>query len=181
MTHDALHRILAMEVVQAIAIIVGVVSGVAGLVLGILNQIHQRDTTRPRLRVRPRVLHIVDRDPDIGRDMSEKNVGVMEICNVGNMPVMGSTIGFKPKRKGQKGLLVVSPEPLSGDRWPSEIQPGHMVMLRMKLDAIVEPIKRREVGPAFVSSMVGDTFTASRRDMKVFRKSLLAAAPELAN
>lgn len=168
-----------MEMLQAIGIMVGVVSGIAGLVLGILNHVHQRDTTRPRLRVRPRIMHIVDRDPDIGSDMSEKNVGVMEICNVGNVPVIGSTIGFLSKRKGGKGLLVVSPSSLTGDRCPCQIQPGHMVMLRMKLNGVVEPVVRGEVGRAFVSSAVGDTFRASRKDMSQFRESLQSAEPAI--
>jgi len=168
-----------MDALQAIAIVVGVVSGISGLVLGILNYVHQRDTTRPRLRVRPRIMHIVDRDPEIGGDMGEKNVGVMEICNVGNVPVIGNTIGFLSKRKGGTGLLVVSPSSLTGDRWPGQIQPGHLVMLRMKLNGVVERVVRRALGPAFVSSAVWDLFRASRKDMKEFREALRKAAPAI--
>lgn len=170
-----------METLQAIGIMVGVVSGIAGLVLGILNQVHQRDTTRPRLRVRPKVMHIVDRTPEIGGDVSEKNVGVMEVCNVGHVPVIGSTIGFLPRQKGKKGLLVVSPQPLSGSGWPGEIQPGHMIMLRMNLDGVVKPIENDEVGPAYVASIVGDTFRASRKDMRSFKADLQRVASEAAD
>lgn len=168
-----------MDLLQTLGILVGVVSGIAGLVLGILNYLHQRDTSRPRLRVRPRIMHLVDRDPNVGRDMTEKNVGVMEICNVGNVPVIGGNIGFLPKRKQEMGFLIVAPESLSGERWPCQIQPGQMIMLRMKLDNLVEPSNIGELGQAFVSTAVGDSFHASRRDMKRFRESLNSAASDL--
>lgn len=168
-----------MDLLQALGIIVGVVSGVSGLVLGILSQIHQRETTRPRLRVRPRVLHLVDRSPELGEDESERNVGVIEVCNVGHIPVVGSTVGFLPRRKGQMGQLVVSPRSLDGGRWTDELPPGRAVLLRMDLRGLVAPMKRKELGRAYAATMIGDTFKASRGDMRVFTKELERAAGDL--
>ena len=83
-------------------------------------------------------------------------------------------------RKGRKGMVLIEREDLDGGPWPCEIQPGHRVMLRLKLGEIVKAAEGRKVGRAFVSSAVGDRFTASRRDMKTFRKRLREVAPELA-
>lgn len=153
-----------MDIVQAIGILVGVVSGVSGLVLGILNYLHHRDTARPRLLVRPRVWNVVDRST---REI-EKNVGVMEVCNVGLLPVIGSTVGFLPKRKSGKEFLIVSPDSLNGVGWPGELKPGNVAMLRMKLDGL----DSTELGRAFASTIVGDTFTASRAEMRTFASKL---------
>ena len=84
-----------MSILQAIAIMVGVVSGVSGLAFGILNYLHQRDTSRPRIVVRPRVWNLIDRETK----QTEENVGVMEVCNVGQVPVIGSTVGFETVRQ----------------------------------------------------------------------------------
>lgn len=154
----------AMDVVQAIGILVGVVTGVSGLVLGILNYLHHRDTARPRLMVRPRVWNVVDRSTK----EVEKNVGVMEVCNVGLLPVIGSTVGFLPKRKGGKGLLIVSSDSLNGVDWPGELKPGNVAMLRMRLD----DLNAHEIGRAYASTIVGDTFTATRAEMRKFAEKL---------
>lgn len=154
-----------MSVLEAIAIIVGVVTGVSGLVLGILNHKHHRDTTRPRLIVRPRILTLVDRDTK----ETEKNVGVIEVCNVGHVPVIGSTVGFKAKRKGEKGYIIVAPKPINGEQWPGELKPGHVVMLRMLLDSLPNA---GQLGSAFATTIVGDTFVASKRDTRIFEENL---------
>lgn len=154
-----------MPLLETLAIIVGVVSGVSGLVLGILNYLHQRDTTRPRLRVRPRILTLVDRETKT----SEKNVGAIEVCNVGNVPVIGSTVGFLGKRKKDKGYLIITPEAINGLDWLQGLQPGQMVLLRMRLGELP---KAEQLGRAFASTIVGDSFTCSRRDMRKFQEQL---------
>jgi hypothetical protein len=82
--------------------IVGAVTGVSGFLLGVLNYLHQRGTSRPRIVVRPRIYNFGD--PRTG-ETTERNAAVMEICNVGHVPVIGSTIGFVPKL-GIIGTLV---------------------------------------------------------------------------
>lgn len=156
-----------MEALQAIAVIVGVVSGVSGLILGILNHQHQRDTTRPRIVVRPRVWHLADR----ATKQVERNVGVMEVCNVGLLPVIGSTVGFLAKTKHEQGRIFVTPESLNGVEWTGELKPGHVAMLRVNF-AEIEPTS---LGAAFAATIVGDTFTATRRDMRRFAEDLRVA------
>jgi len=158
-----------MSTLQAIAIIVGVVSGVSGLVLGILNYLHQRDTSRPRIVVRARVWNLLDRDTK----QIEKNVGTMEICNVGQVPVIGSTIGFLRRRGQEKGLLIVATESINGVKWTDELKPQHVAMLRFKLEGLPDGDK---LGRAFASTIIGDTFKASRRDMRKFAKQRKAAS-----
>ena len=150
---------------QAISIIVGVVSGISGLVLGILNYLAQRDSSRPRLQVRPRLISLIDRETKT----TEHNITVMEVCNVGNVAVVGSSIGFLPKRKGEKGHVIVSPHSISGQAWPGELLPGRAAVLRMKMISVSDP---NELGRAFASTLVGDTFRSSRADVRKFVQDL---------
>ena len=148
-----------MSSLQTIAILVGVVSGVSGLVLGILNYLHQRDTTRPRVVVRPCVWSIRDSDTKLW-----KNVGVMEFRNVGCVPVIGEYFGF-PLRRGREGAISVTPESINGSEWAAELKPQHVAMMRFKLEGLGNP---DVVGRAFAVTIVGDRFKASRRDMRNF-------------
>ena len=154
-----------MGTLEAIAVIVGVVSGVSGLVLGILNYLHQRDTSRPRLVVRPGVWNLAD----CQRKRIEKDIGVMEVRNVGQVPVIGSIIGFDG---GDKRFVIASPEPLSDVRWPGELKPQHVATLRFKLEDLPDTSK---LGRAVAATAVGDMFKASRRDMRAFAKQREAA------
>jgi len=187
-----------MGVLQPIAIIVGVVSGVSGLVLGILNYWHQRVSARPRLVVRPFVC-ILGVDVEKG---GLKKAAVVEICNIGHIPVVGSTFGFLPAWRAvdtvtthlpsriRRGKLVqslqerLSPysvtfhqqEPLYTDAaWQRELPPQHVAMLRVDLRAFPEELK---IGRAFATTIVGDTFKARRRDMRKFIKQCKALRRE---
>jgi hypothetical protein len=154
-----------VDLLQSIASVIGVISGVAGLGLGILNFVHQRDTIRPRLRVRPKVLALLDRE----NKSVENDVGIMEVANIGRVSVIGSTVGFHRNRKGEMGLVIVSPQPVTRGAWPGELKPGEVILLRMKLVKLPKP---EDLGRAFVKTMVDDVFTCSRRDMNEFRKHL---------
>jgi hypothetical protein len=183
-----------MSTLQAIGIIVGVVSGVSGVVLGIVNYWERRVSTRPRIVVRPRVWNLVDQHTK----QIEKNVAIMEIRNVGQVPVIGSTIGFLPRwewvraitrffpkrarssvakfmrgREQSKGGIIPTPEPLNGLAWTVEVRPQHVAMLRFSLEGLPDTDK---LGRAFASTIVGDTFTASRRDMRAFAEERRAAS-----
>ena len=168
-----------------VGIIVGVVSGVSGLVLGILNHLHQRDISCPRLVVRPRVLNIYDSNS--GETIAEE-AGVMEIHNVGHVPVNGSIIGFH-FRRGIKELLfkrganpggfVKNPKSINGVKWPGELRPQEVAMLRFNLDSLPDV---RKLGPAFAKTIVDDIFTASKRDMRKFteQRKALSSPPSTA-
>jgi hypothetical protein len=157
-----------MSTLQAIAIIVGLVSGVSGLVLGILNYLHQRDTTCPRLVVRPYVF----RDPG----PKAQNVGYIEVCNVGQVPVVGVLAGFRDKTG--KHVIAVEENLRNDDSWPRLIEPQHAALLRFNLDDLP---KGNEPGRAFAQTVVGDTFKASRRNMRKFAEQRKAALTELAS
>jgi hypothetical protein len=161
-----------MTTLQAIAIIVGVVSGVSGLVLGILNYLHQRDTSRPRITVR--LYHA----SDVLRSetpQQKENVVFVEVCNVGHVPVMmNRNIGFLPKR-GQKRLLMFAAEPFSDVTWPGELKPQHAAMLSFDFGPGGLP-EGSKLGRACAMSDIGDVFKASRREMRRFAKSRRAAS-----
>jgi hypothetical protein len=101
-----------MSTFETISLVVAVVSGVSALVLGILNYVHQRDTSRPRLVVRPRVYDVYRTGAG---EVDEKNVAVMEICNVGQMSVIGSTIRFLPRWQWVYEILRFLPKRASGE------------------------------------------------------------------
>ena len=137
-----------MGTLQVIGIIVGVVSGVSGLVLGILNYRHQRDTTRPRLVVRPAV---------IGPGTPEANQapggrGIMEIRNVGHVPVVGSTIGFLPACRTDHGFFfpATETESIEGGNWTDELKPQHAVYLRFNLQEVPQA---KKLGRAYAKGL----------------------------
>jgi hypothetical protein len=150
---------------QTVAIIVGVVSGVSGLVLGILNYLHQRDTSRPRIVVRPVVF---------GAPPTVDWHGIMHVGNVGHVPVVLTRLGFQSARRGGHDIVLrettsmteVDNEPLE------EVKPQHAALVLFKIEEVPQVT---DVGCAYVQTMVGDTFKASRRDMRRFVKRLKEA------
>jgi len=149
-----------MIALEAIAIIVGVVSGVSGLVLGILNYLHQRDTARPRVRVYPWVRQ------DDGSPACEPS-GIMIIKNVGHVPVIGSTMGFLRTRVSTKDITFCGSQLVHGVDWTQELKPQHVTVLQFELGALPEG---PGLGPPFAKTKVGDIFKASRRQMRKFAK-----------
>jgi hypothetical protein len=190
-----------MSTLETIAVIVGVVSGVSGLVLGILNYLHQRDTSRPRLVVRPHFYCM-------GEEKDGKQVttwcGIIEICNVGHVPVVGATVGFLPgwrwrvitaitkfaprrireskavwslQRREWHSVILCQQEPVrKGLEWQQEIGPQHIAMVRFNpaLLRANPPLIPEEpkIGRAYATTMVGDRFKARRRDMRRFVQQL---------
>lgn len=176
-----------MNILQPIAIIVGVLSGMSGLVLGIANWWHQRVTTRPRVVVRLSVRCIIDEKDG---ETVATYAAVFEICNVGHVPVIGWTVGFLPAwtavrllpRRMRNGKLVQflklrrsayaftieKQEPIhKGLEWRREVRPQHIALLRFEPLEVQQGLK---IGRAFVETVVGDRFKASRRDMRKFIK-----------
>ena len=155
-------------------ILVGVVAGVGGLVLGILNTAHQWRESTPRLRVRPFVRHLVTRygGPTIKSDV-ERNVAGMELSNIGRIPIRGSILGFKGRSK--KNAIVVTPTPIDEKPWPGVIEPGESRMIRLDLISAAESVLDQQMTHAIMTSQVGDTFRSSRRDMRRFVTELRRA------
>jgi hypothetical protein len=170
----AYHAALRMCTLQTIAIIIGVLSslaGVFGFFLGIANYWERRVSTRPRIVVRPRV--------SISMDSGHGHVpvvGVMQVYNIGQVPVIGSTLGFVRTRGQDRDLVIKAPEWLSGDNWPGELKPQHSAELRFSMGDLSD-----ELGRAFARTIVGDTFKASRRDMKTFAKQRKTASTQPAS
>ena len=201
-----------MSTLQTIAIIMGVLSslaGVFGFFLGIANHVRLRNAARPRIVVRPRVYNLLRSDT---AEITEKNAAIMEICNVGQWPVIGSAIGFLPRwgvigstltfllrrqmigaaitfllrreriraifqylhRRGQgEETTFLAPDSLNDVKLTDELKPQHVAMLRFTLEGLPET---RKLGRAFVRTIVGDVFRASRRDMREFAKERKAAS-----
>jgi len=176
------------SLLATIAVIVGVVSGVVGVTLGIVNCVDQRRTKRPHLVVRPSVSDLVHPSGQV-----EKGVAMMEISNVGQIPVVGSSIGFEPRwqwvyriirflpqrmrasvgrfigeRQQSLGQFIPMPIPMNGVTWTGhQLGPQQCSMLRFDLDGLPEA---RKLGRAYATTAVGDKFKANRRDMRVFAR-----------
>jgi hypothetical protein len=157
-----------MSTLQAIGIIIGVASGVSGLVLGILNYLHQRDTTRPRIVVR--LTRLPAKTPQ-----QWTNVCFVQVSNVGQVPVMMKPIITLLPKRGQKDSLVVSFTPIKGGGLTDEFElnPQHAAWREFSLDKWPEG---RELGRAFVKSVIGDKFEASPREVRRLTKQHKAAS-----
>lgn len=152
------------ETLQIVVSVVGMATGILGTVLGVLNHLHQRDAKRPRLRVRPKVLTLVDRQTHT----VQKDICLMEVSNIGQVPVLGSHVGFLGKRKGPYHS-VLAPESINGTNWMIDFKPGQVALLRMRIDDLASV---DNWGRAFACTLVDDRFVCTRRDMKKFRKEL---------
>jgi hypothetical protein len=70
------------------------------------------------------------------------------------------------RRRGQgNGGFIPAPEPICGRAWTREIKPQDSAVLRFSLQGLPEG---RKLGRAFASTLVGDTFKASRHEMREF-------------
>ena len=122
----------------------------------------------------------------------------MEICNVGQMSVVGSSIGFEPrwqwvyaiirflpkrarnraasflhKRERGKAGFFPMPEPIDGLPWVGrELGPQQRATLRFDMKGLPEA---RKLGRAYATTAVGDTFKANRRNMRIFARQREAA------
>jgi hypothetical protein len=170
---EALH----MSDLETIGIVGGVVSGVSGCILGGLSLLHQWLSTRPRIAVR-----LFDMSGVVAPSNPQKKTVVhVDVCNVGQVPVMmGAIIGFLPKRGQKAHSLIFTPEPppktLPNEViLPGELKPQHRAMLTYEFGPGELP-EGRKLGRAFVRSAVGEEFKASRREMRRFAKSRKAAA-----
>lgn len=157
---------------------IGAITVTSGLLLGILKYRHQRDTSRPRL-----VIRLYDASGVVApNNPQKKTVVFVDICNVGQVPVMmGAVIKFLPKCGQQARSLIFLPEPPCDVSLPNEVilpgelKPQHRAMLRFDFgpDDLPEGCK---LGRAYVSSAVGEDFKASAREMRRFAKSRKEAA-----
>jgi hypothetical protein len=70
------------------------------------------------------------------------------------------------ERQQGKGAIIPKPKPMDGLAWTGrELGIQQRAMLSFSLDDLPEA---RKLGRAFASTVVGDTFKASRRDMRIF-------------
>lgn len=170
-----------MELLTALGILTGVVTGVAGLVLGILNHVHLRNTTRPRVEVRARIGHIVDRNPTIGSDRSARNVGLLEIRNVGHIPIVGSLVGFMPPtEESGEAIFFAAPTTVGGPEWGGTLSPGQCTMLQFKWEDLIVHMNAGILGRAYAQTAIGDNFKASPDNHKQFLLALKTASSEQA-
>jgi len=161
-----------MSTLQAIAIIVGVVSGVSGLVLGILSYLHQRDTSRPRLVVRLHAPFV--RNPNTPQ--RKKMPGVVIVHNVGHIPVvMSPYLVFRPKRAKKGGYMV---QLIAADDvdLTNELKPQHKAWLTFNTDYLPEG---HELDRVSVFSEVHEEFKPSRREMRKFTSNMRKFARDI--
>jgi hypothetical protein len=157
-----------MSTLQSIAIIVGVVSGVSGVVLGIVNYWERRVSTRPRIVVRPTVVGSV---PFKGFEHLTGSV-IVHVSNVGQVPVIGAGIGFLRGRGPDFEFLFFETRSYSDDKWPGELKPQHTAIVGFHLG---EDLQRPKLRRLYAQTVVGDVFKASRRAMRRFDRERKAA------
>lgn len=182
-----------LSVLGQLAITAGVVFGLVGTVLGIMNTVHARRESRPRVRVRPRITIIVSRSRSRANNTVEHDVGLMELSNTGKIPVKGAMIGFLPKKRlgflttNRQGRIVVTPDAADGGPWPRQIDPDGSCSVRFDLGSLLSGDYRKELGPAFMKSESGRIFKSRRKDLRSFfrnadqwkaRQEEAEAAPE---
>jgi hypothetical protein len=152
-------------------IAVGVVSGVGGLAIGIMNAIHQYHYNRPHLQVRFNVRTLIDRTFGPGGEM-EEDIGVLSIVNIGLLPAVPSSVGIR--RTDGDTIYVVSPQSIGGGDFATQLDPGHARALRCILHDLMEPARNGQLRRAFVVTQAGDVFYGTRKEMRKFAAELEA-------
>ncbi len=107
----------------------------------------------------------------------ERYPGLVEVCNVGQVPVMMvEGIGFLPTKAGQTSPMTISPKPYNDvTAWPGELKPQHAAMLEFDF-RLADLLEGRKVRRVYVESAIGDRFKVSRREMRWVAKQLEAAS-----
>jgi hypothetical protein len=161
-----------LSVLQQLSLVTGFVTGVAGLTLGIVNLWLRIAETRPKLRIRPRLWSVVGEKDDGTRNVIERDACVLEVANVGRVPVRAGTICIR--YKGTKvGAMLPFSDALDQRPWPAEIEPGEVRHIRMGTrESVMEWIVQKDTARVVLQSLVGDMFEASKKDMASFREQL---------
>jgi hypothetical protein len=155
-------------------ILVGVIAGVGGLVLGVVNTLYQVRESKPRLRVRPFVRDLVSRYGNpLVRSEVERDVVCVELSNVGKVPIRGSLVSFEGGRG--RDAIVMAPRAIDEKPWPGLIEPGESRVLGVDLHTTVEQVLGRNMKRTRMISQVGDSFRSSRSDMRRFKRELRSA------
>ncbi len=117
-------------------------------------------------------------EPGEGRKVAgveqKKNLGLLQIANFGKIPVRPASAWVSLKGPGRK-VVLIDLTPIDEDlSWPRSVEPTDGPFLRFNLDGLLEEAPLDQIDRFHVGSLVGDVFRASRRDMKAFRKQLMA-------
>jgi hypothetical protein len=112
-----------------------------GAVLGIVNTWHALDQRRVRLRVVPKIAHMV-MGGDFGGPM-----GCIEVVNLSAFPISISEIGFTIDGDPRKHRRLAILEPITPDRQPlaRTLEPRHAVTGYFDLSHIVPGIQKAYV------------------------------------
>jgi len=151
-----------MSTLQTIGIVVGMITGVSGFVLGVINCRRMRNAARASLVVRPRVKRVVD-----PHKQTEGYVGFMEVHNKGGKSAIDWTIGFLPRRRQDKEIVLNPEMQIAEIHLLDELEPQRRAEPHFRLEDLPDT---NELGRAFARTKVGDTFKASRRDMRQFAR-----------
>jgi hypothetical protein len=158
----------SLPVIAVIISVIAVIISVSILAVAVLNYWRHRNAGRPDLVVRPHARYF----PDPYKP-NQRYVGFMEVHNKGGASAIDWTIGFLPRRRQDKeiplvGWLQDAELPLWG-----EFKPQVHAEPQFKLEGLPDTDK---LGRAFARTKGGDTFKASRRDMRIFAKERKAAS-----
>lgn len=147
------------------AALIGAVTGVTGVILGILGTIDRYRRDQVRLRVTPKIAWVnrrgtalvADRsaDPEVdpARGLAPNRL-IVEVVNLGSFPVTISEVGFG-RAGGRTRICIPLPELPSGGSLPTRLEPRQALQAFCNFPSGVEQRKGLEAARAFAETDCG--------------------------
>ena len=134
--------------ITLVTAIIGVVCGIFGMILGIINTWHQISKNRVRLKVIPKIAFDIDANNTLTVDRHNKSVsdrvskGVpfrlcVEVTNLSAFPLTISDVGFGNIKKLRQ--YIFQPELTPGKTWPARLDSRESVVAYAKIGMRLDP------------------------------------------
>lgn len=161
-----------LTTLQQTGILVGVASGITGMLLSILNFIRISRESKARVRVSPVVQTLIARYNDPSKNQIEGTGAFVKVVNTGRVAIKIELVAMTSSRWWSKqGYICVTPKTFSGSRWPLVLESGDQELISFKLSKLLEngdfPSK---VGRVYVRSTLGRKYKCGWRTMRRFKK-----------
>ncbi|MEN1705473.1 MAG: hypothetical protein AAGJ54_08185 [Planctomycetota bacterium] len=168
------------DALQVAGIIVGLVGGVVGTTLGILNYLDARRAAKPRLRIRMGLAHILPGNLLLKTPKAELGqTATIEVANTGLIPVRLSLLGCADKLPGGESIAFPKPISIHGKVPPCALEPGDRIIVGISTRQLLEHQEKARLPRGYVTTEIGDYFRQSRRDARAFRWMLDDLAAEI--
>lgn len=147
-----------MTALETTGLVVAIVGGVLGSVLGLINLWREIDRKRVRLKVIPKLAHMVtdtfvvsthdDSHRDQGRFSHYPARLCVEVINLSEFAVTLTAVGFGDNS------VVINPDVSQGKKWPTRLEPREAVTLYSGVEQGLSPESFKEP-VAFVRTECG--------------------------